>query len=358
MEIMKENDDLFFKKGRGAQYNSVNKFLKNHIEQDIDAHISEEEIKSQPQTQFFLENPKKIISTYNSPDLRNGFSINPYQGCEHGCIYCYARNSHEYWGYSAGIDFETKIMYKPNAAIKLEKQFQSKTWEPQIVSLSGNTDCYQPAERKFEITRSLLKIFLQYRNPVSIITKNALILRDTDILQELAKMNLIHVNISITTLNEELRRAMEPRTVTAGQKLNVINQLTKAGIPVAIMTAPIIPGLNDHEIPSIIEEAAKNGARDAGYTVVRLNGAIGEIFEDWINKSFPDKALKVIKKIKSCHGGKLNDSQWYRRMHGEGLIAEHIAQVHELAKKRWMNDNPMPAYDLSYFRRNMQMSIF
>ncbi len=341
-------------KGRGAQLNTSNRFLKQRFEAEPD-----EDIQSSPQTKFFTETPKKIISTFSSPDLPIGKSINPYQGCEHGCIYCYARNSHEYWGFSAGLDFETKIMVKKNAAQLLEEQFLKKSWEPAPIELSGNTDCYQPAEKKFELTRSLLKVFLKYRNPVGMITKNALILRDIDLLSELAAHRLVHVYISITSLNEDLRQAMEPRTVTSKKRLQVIERLTAAGVPVGVMSAPIIPGLNDQEIPKILEAAAQAGALTAGYTVVRLNGAIAELFEDWIYKTFPDRAEKVLNQIRDCHGGQLNDSRWNVRMMGEGKIAEHIRQLHRISCNRFLANRAMPPYDLTQFRKDgMQMKLF
>src|ERR1700744_792374 len=310
------NNDAFFK-GRGAQINVHNKFLKTKYVLD---HIEglDEPLLENTTTQVFEENPKKIVSESNSPDLSHMFSINPYQGCEHGCIYCYARNTHEYYGFSAGLDFERKIIVKRNAAELLEQYFNKKNYQPVAILLSGNTDCYQPIERRLKITRSLLEIFLRYRNPVSIITKNNVILRDMDILGELAKLNLIHVNVSITSLNEQLRQKLEPRTVTATGRLAVIQKLSEIGVPVRVMAAPIIPGLNSNEVPDIIKAAADRGARAAGFTIVRLNGAISEIFTDWIYKAFPDRAEKVLNLIKNCHEGKLNDSEFGRRMSGEG----------------------------------------
>ncbi len=346
------------RKGRGAQFNTVNRFERLHYEPDL---IQPDEWGEVPgtKTQFFAENPKKIISEVKSPDVPMLKSINPYQGCEHGCIYCYARNAHEYWGFSAGLDFESRIMVKKNAAQLLEAELLSPRWKPVPISLSGNTDCYQPAERQFRITRSLLEVFLKYRNPVGIITKNALILRDLDLLSELAKHNLVHVYITLTTLNEELRRALEPRTVTAKQRLAVIRKLTEAGIPTGVMTAPIIPGLNDHEIPKLIEAAAEAGALAAGYTVVRLNGAIGELFEDWIHKAFPDRADKVLRQIKDCHGGSLNDSRWGTRMRGEGALSEHIRTLHAVACARYFGGRTFPKLDRTQFRKEgMQMKLF
>src|ERR1700760_2790866 len=319
-----DNDEFF--KGRGAQVNTHNKFLKNKYVLD---HIEglDEPLLENTTTQIFEETPKKIVSESNSPDLSHMFSINPYQGCEHGCLYCYARNTHEYYGFSAGLDFERKIIVKRNAAQLLEEYLNKKNYKPVAMLLSGNTDCYQPQERKLKITRSLLQLFLLYRNPVSIITKNNVILRDLDIISELAKMNLVHVNISLTSLNEQLRQKLEPRTVTATGRLAVIQKLSELGVPVRVMAAPIIPGLNSSEIPDIIKAAADRGALSAGFTIVRLNGSIGEIFSDWIYKAFPDRAEKVLNMIKSCHAGNLNDSEFGRRMGGDGRLADSIHQL-------------------------------
>lgn len=341
-----ENEEFF--KGRGAQVNTHNKFLKNKY---VLEHIEglDEQFLENTATQIFEETPKKIVSESNSPDLSHMFSINPYQGCEHGCIYCYARNTHEYFGFSAGLDFERKIIVKRNAAELLEQYFNKKNYKPVSILLSGNTDCYQPLERKLKITRSLLQVFLQYRNPVSIITKNNVILRDLDILGELGKMNLVHVNVSITSLNEQLRQKLEPRTVTASGRLSVIQKLTEKGIPVRVMAAPIIPGLNSSEIPTIIKAAADRGALAAGFTIVRLNGSIAEIFTDWIHKAFPDRAEKVLNMIKACHDGKLNDSDFGRRMSGDGNIAQSIHQMFRMSVNRFMGDRIMPEFDYSLF---------
>src|SRR5476649_2162917 len=323
-----DNSDFF--KGRGAQVNTHNKFLKNKY---VLEHIEEldEPLLENTATQLFEETPKKIVSTSNSPDLSHMYSINPYQGCEHGCIYCYARNSHEYYGFSAGLDFERKIIVKRNAPELLEQYFNKKKYQPVGILLSGNTDCYQPIERKLKITRGLLEVFLKYRNPVSIITKNNVILRDLDIITELAKLNLVHVNVSLTSLNEQLRQKLEPRTVTATGRLGVIQKLSEKGIPVRVMAAPIIPGLNSNEIPDIIKAAADRGALAAGFTIVRLNGSIAELFTDWVHKSFPDRAEKVLNMIAACHSGQLNDSRFGKRMSGDGNIAQSIQQLFRMA---------------------------
>ncbi|MEO1654777.1 MAG: PA0069 family radical SAM protein, partial [Bacteroidota bacterium] len=320
--------------------------------------IDEPEHLSNPQTQIFLEHPKKILSKNDSPDLPWRYSLNPYQGCEHGCIYCYARNAHEYWGWSAGLDFESKIIVKPDAPQLLEKAFLQKNWQPAPVMLSGNTDCYQVQERKYKLTRALLKVFLKYGNPVSVLTKNSLIERDIDILKELAQENLVHTAITITTLDENLRQKMEPRTTQGQRKLKTIERLAQAGIPVGLMMAPIIPGLNDHEVMPIVKAAADRGARTAFHTVVRLNGAIGPIFKDWLYKNFPDRADKVWRQIQSLHGGDVQDNRWKRRMVGEGKFAENIKQMMRVSKQKFMAERKMPPYDLTKFRRGGNLSLF
>ena len=352
--------DNYFK-GRGAQINTVNRFLKNSYTQE---HIEaiDEPMMSNSKTQVFLEYPKKIVNKVASPDAYSPYSMNPYQGCEHGCIYCYARNTHEYWGFSAGLDFERKIIAKPEAASILRKQLMNKSWVVAPIMFSGNTDCYQPLERKMQLTRKMLEVLLEFKHPVGMITKNSLILRDTDILQEMAKHKLVHVMVSITSLREELRLAMEPRTTTAKQRLKVIDELTRAGVPTGVMTAPIIPGLNSHEMPAIIEQAANSGAINAGYTIVRLNGSIGEIFKDWIHKTFPDTAEKVLNQIAEVHGGQLSDSRYGTRMRGEGKIADGIKSLFHSAVKKYLSGRKAYELDLTAFKRpsdkNGQMSLF
>ena len=351
------NDDYF--KGRGAQVNTHNKFLKvKYVAEHIEG--LDEPLLHNSKTQLFMENSKSIVSKSNSPDLSHMHSINPYQGCEHGCIYCYARNSHEYYGFSAGLDFERKIIVKRNAPELLEEYFNKRRYQPTPIVLSGNTDCYQPIERDLEITRRLLEIFIQYKHPVSIITKNNLILRDMDIVEELAKLNLIHVNISITSLDEQLRQKLEPRTVTSIGRLNVIEKLSAKGVPVRVMTAPIIPGLNSNEVPAIIKAAANRGAVAAGFTMVRLNGSIAEIFTDWIHKTFPDRAEKVLNLIREVHDGNLNDSEFGRRMSGDGEVAESIHQLYRMACKKYLGDREMPGYNLSLFtpKTGRQITLF
>ncbi len=353
---MEEEIDDYFK-GRGAQIKTENKFLKA---QYVTEHVEglDEPLLTAPNTQIFYENAKKIVNKVESPDLHGMYSLNPYQGCEHGCIYCYARNTHEYWGFSAGLDFESKIIVKQNAPALLEKFLIHPDWHATPIMVSGNTDCYQPLERKLEITRKLLMIFSKYRHPVGMISKNSLVTRDLDILSDLAKDGLVQVHISITTLNEDLRRVMEPRTASAKKRLMTVETLAKAGIPVGIMNAPIIPGLNHHEIPAVLKAAADHGALGAGMTMVRLNGSIGKIFEDWLKKNFPDRFEKVWHQISAVHGGNVNDSTFGRRMTGEGNYAEAVHQLFRSAKKKYFNGRTMPALDLTKFRKGGNLNLF
>lgn len=343
-------------KGRGAQLNTDNKFLKQAYVAEH-KEVIDEEMLTDSRTSYYYENPKKIINKITSPDIPSEYSMNPYQGCEHGCIYCYARNSHEYWGFSAGLDFERKIIIKQNAPELLEKQLMNKNWEVSPIMLSGNTDCYQPVERQLQLTRKMLEVLMMFKHPVGIITKNSLILRDVDILREMAKHKLVHVMVSITSLESELRLAMEPRTTTAAQRLKTIKELNEAGIPTGVMVAPIIPGLNSEEMPAIIEAAARNGAVNAGYTIVRLNGSIKNIFTDWIHKTFPDKANKVLKQIAECHGGDVEDNRFGTRMRGEGKIAESLRLLFKAAVKKHMANRMSYPYNLTAFTRPSKKGI-
>ncbi|MGV3538446.1 MAG: PA0069 family radical SAM protein [Rufibacter sp.] len=346
-------------KGRGAQYNPANPYLKNEY---VVEHLEgvDEPWTFHGKTEFLTEYPKKLVNEIDSPDLGLVYSMNPYQGCEHGCIYCYARNSHAYWGLGAGIDFEQKIIIKENAPQVLKEQLNHPKWKVRPIMLAGNTDCYQPIEAKKKITRQLLEVLLQHRHPVSLITKNALILRDLDLLQELSRLQLVHVSVSITTLQEELRQKLEPRTATGARRLAVVKSLSEAGVPVNVMVAPIIPGLNDQEVPAILQASAEAGALRAAYTIVRLNGAIGPLFEDWVQKAYPDRAAKVLDQIKSCHGGTLNDSQFGRRMSGEGKWADMIRSLFQVTYQRYFKGREMPAYDLTAFTPSggKQLSMF
>ncbi|WP_430410736.1 PA0069 family radical SAM protein [Kordia sp.] len=350
-------------KGRGAQKNVHNRFLQDAHETRADFLEycrKEGEEADKNKTTYINTFPKTIVNKVKSPDVGMEYSLNPYQGCEHGCIYCYARVTHEYWGFSAGLDFERKILIKRNAAELLEEKIKKKSWKACPIILSGNTDCYQPAEKEFEITRNLLKVFLKYKHPVGIITKNALILRDLDILKELAKDNLVNVNISITSLSEETRRVLEPRTATIKKRLETVQTLAENGIPVNVMLAPIIPSINSHEILPMAKKVAELGASSIAFTIVRLNGAIGEIFSDWIHKTMPDKAEKVLHQIESCHGGSLGDSRYGNRMRGEGKIAEQIRNLIKLARLKYFKDKNMPRLNriLHEKYKNGQYSLF
>ncbi len=354
---MQENEDYF--KGRGAQVNTPNKFLRQSYAQE---HIEglDEELLTNSATEYIEDHPKKILNKSESPDMPFAYSLNPYQGCEHGCIYCYARNAHEYWGYSAGLDFERKIIVKKNAADLLIKTFQNPKYIPRVAMLSGNTDCYQPIERKLKLTRSLLEVFLRFRNPVSIISKNDLILRDMDLLKELAAMNLLCISISINSVRESIRLKLEPRTVSLKKRFEVIEKLSTAGIPCFVMVAPVIPGLTVEDIPQVIKRAADCGACGAGFTIVRLNGAIGTIFTDWVHKAFPSRAEKILNQIRACHAGKLNDSRWGLRMSGDGKEAESITRLFKLSRKKYMEGRSLPDLrtDLFYCKEQDQLKLF
>jgi DNA repair photolyase len=348
-----------FEKGRGAQFNPKNRFLKGEYVQEHAEAIDEWEHEKR-HTEYILDDSKTLVNKVTSPDVGMMYSANPYQGCEHGCVYCYARNSHEYWGYSAGIDFESRIVVKKNAPALLRKFFENKSWEPATISLSGNTDCYQPIERRMKITRALLEICLEYRNPVGIITKNALVLRDLDIIKELASMNLVRVFTSITSLDEGLRQVMEPRTASYRSRLKVVETLSKEGVPTGIMNAPLIPGLNDMHMHDVLKSASDAGAKWAGYTLVRLNGAIGNIFKDWLYKAFPDRADKVWHQICECHDGQVSDSRWGNRITGDGKYAELIRDQFKLYCRKYNFNEDKSELNTTLFRRlkNKQLSLF
>ena len=350
-------------KGRGAQKQVHNRFfeLSHELRDDFLNYCNAENEEAQSNRTNFIEVfPKSFVNRVDSPDVGMGYSANPYQGCEHGCVYCYARNSHEYWGYGAGLDFERTILVKKKAPSLLEKKITAKSWMGDTIVFSGNPDCYQPVERKLEITRQCLEVMLKWKHPTGIITKNALILRDLDILKELARYNLISVNISITSLEEGTRRLLEPRTASIEQRLKTVRVLSENGIPVRVMMAPIIPSLNSHEILPLVRMVSKLGALDVAYTVVRLNGQIAEIFSDWARKTIPDRAERILNQIAECHGGTLNDSQYGRRMRGEGVFAEQIKKTMEIAKKKYLGGEKLLALDKSHYLqlKNPQMRLF
>lgn len=352
-----------FIKGRGAQQNTSNRFLQHRFEMRDDflefCRLEGEEAESN-RTKYIPIFPKTIVNEVDSPDVGMGYSMNPYQGCEHGCVYCYARNTHEYWGYSAGLDFERRILVKKSAPELLEAKIKHKKWKAQTIVLSGNTDCYQPAEQKFEITRKCLEVFSKYRHPVGIITKNALVLRDLDILRELNQHQLVGVNVSVTSLSEKTRRTLEPRTASIKKRLKTIQVLSENGIPVNAMLAPMIPGINSHELLQLAKAVADHGALSFGLTVVRLNGAIGQLFSDWIKKAMPDRAEKVLHLIQDCHGGTLNDSRFGTRTKGEGKIAEQIHEMAQIARKRYFSNKIFPPLNTALHEqyKDGQMKLF
>ena len=353
---------LPYLKGRGAQINPDSPYEKlQRGDAALDWALQEAGWEdAELKTEYLETHPKTILNKVPSEDVPMEWSMNPYQGCEHGCVYCYARNTHPYWGYSAGIDFERKILVKKNAAKLLEETLKKKSWKASPVMFAGNTDIYQPAERTFGITRECLEVFWKYRHPVGLITKNSLVLRDLDILEKLAKERLVHVAISLTTLDEPLRQFLEPRTATVEQRLKTIETLTSAGIPVFVMMAPIIPGLNEHEVFAVAKKVSELGAGGMAYTMVRLNGDVGLIFEDWLRKAMPDRAEKVLNKIRSAHGGNLSDSRPGVRMRGEGKIAEIIREQFRVAKARYFADRKMPEFnlDLHEHHKSSQLRLF
>jgi len=347
---------------RGARENPGNRFEKIHLEPDEDWN-PEDDNGGRPQgskTQFLVDHSKTAIAYNDGPDIGFNASLNPYRGCEHGCIYCYARPTHEYLGFSSGVDFETKIMVKERAPELLRAELSSPKWKPQIIVMSGVTDCYQPVERKLKLTRRCLEVLAEFRNPIAIITKNFLVTRDIDVLSELAKYNCASVCLSVTTLDTKLRNVMEPRTSPPQARLNAIRKLSEAGIPVSVNVAPIIPGLTDHEAPAILKAAREAGATSAGFTVVRLPYANALLFEKWLETHFPDRKEKVLNRIKAMRGGKMYDAQWGKRMRGEGIFAEQIAQMFEVARRKAGFADERSELSAEHFRRpgGTQLSLF
>ena len=337
--------------GRGAAFNTPNRFERTAIETIKDDIVVEDDEGRPLRTTYYLDRSRSALAKNDAPDVPFTYSINPYRGCEHGCIYCYARPSHEYLGFSAGLDFESKIVVKPDIATLLDVDLGKRGWEPQIVCLSGNTDCYQPAERHFRTTRAVLEVFLARRNPVGLITKNALVMRDLDLLARLAEQKLVTATVSITTLDPEIARAMEPRASTPARRLEALLALAAAGVPTGVNVAPIIPGLTDEELPEILRAAAARGARYAGYSLCRLQGAIEPLFRDWLARTMPDRAEKVMARIRDVHGDDLAGAGYHVRMRGRGPYAEAIARMFEVMTKRLGLDGQWPALDATRFVR-------
>lgn len=335
-------------RGRGAATNPANRFEKVSYERDEEWNPEE---NPAPTTQFLRDRTKSIITYNDSPDIGFDASINPYRGCEHGCAYCYARPYHEYLGFSSGLDFETKIVVKEDAPELLRKELASPKWKPQFLAMSGVTDCYQPIERKLQITRRCLEVLVDFRNPVAIVTKNFLVTRDIDLLKELARFDAVGVYLSVTTLDANLARVMEPRTAQPAARLRAVEMLAKAGVPVGILMAPIIPAINEPEIPAVLKAAANAGAQYAGYVVLRLPYAVKTLFEDWLERHFPDRKEKVLNRIREMRGGKLNEAEFGKRMRGEGIFAQQIRKMFEVARRRAGIANQGPKLSTDSFRR-------
>jgi DNA repair photolyase len=335
-------------RGRGTGSDPENRFTRLSVEPDYDAgELPPEQVA----TRFYVDGSRTALARNDSPDVGFAVSLNPYRGCEHGCVYCYARPTHEYLGFSAGLDFETRIMVKEDAPELLRRELASPAWEPQTIAISGVTDAYQPIERRLAITRRCLAVLAEFGNPVAVITKNALVRRDADLLGELARQGAAAVSLSITSLDPELQRRMEPRTSPPAKRLEAIAALVAAGIPVSVMVAPVVPGLTDHEIPAILAAAAKAGARSAGFVPLRLPGAVAGLFEGWLAEHYPDRRQKVLARIRELRGGRLNDPRFGSRMRGEGIFAEQIAALFHTAAHRHGLDGGFPPLSTAAFRR-------
>jgi len=336
--------------GRGTEDNPANRYEQIYVEPDepVDGEAAE---AGAPPTIFYRDTSRSILAENDSPDIDFRFSLNPYRGCEHGCIYCYARPSHEYLSLSAGLDFERRILVKPDAAELLRRTFLSPRWQPQTVALSGNTDCYQPVEHRLQLTRRCLEVFSEFVNPVSITTKSALVTRDIDLLCDLASHGAAHVVLSITSLDGALARRMEPRAAQPERRLEAVQSLSVACIPTGILIAPVIPGLNDEEIPRILAAAAAAGARSASWTLVRLPQPVDLLFTDWLAEHFPERRERVLGRIRACRDGRLSDTCFGRRLRGQGVYAEHIDALFNAAARRHGLDQPLPPLNAEAFHR-------
>jgi DNA repair photolyase len=335
-------------KGRGSSSNPTNRFVRTTYERDADWNPNDD---VSPRTQIIKDTTQSIIAYNNSPDVGFDAGINVYRGCEHGCAYCFARPTHEYLGFSAGLDFETRIVVKEKAPELLRNELMSPRWKPQPLAMSGVTDCYQPLERKMLLTRRCLEVLAEFRNPVCIITKNFLVTRDVDLLAELARHNAVVVNISITTLDPALTPKLEPRASLPKARLEAIRLLSGAGVPVGVLTAPMIPGLNDHEMPGIIAQAVAAGATFAGYVPLRLPFGLKDLFADWLEQHFPDRKEKVLNQVRAIRGGKMNDGNFGSRMRGEGLFAQQLNQLFHVACRKAGLPHERPELSTAHFRR-------
>lgn len=339
-------------KGRGSPLKPENRFLPVHAEPDYEHFENDEEFLEELRTvptEFLADTSKSVVTQNDSPDIPFRYSLNPYRGCEHGCAYCYARPGHEYLGLNAGIDFESKILVKEQAPALFREFLARDGWQPELIMLSGVTDCYQPAERRFRLTRGCLEVALEARQPLALITKNALVLRDLDLLSQLAAHRLVSIAVSVTTLDEGLARTMEPRTSRPAARLRAIRELTQAGVPVHAMLAPLIPGLNDHEVPQLMQAVREAGALRAGFVLLRLPLAVAPVFRDWLERALPTHAERIENLIRGTRGGQLNVSRFGERMRGTGHIAEQIEQTFRVFARKHGLDQPLPKLDFSQF---------
>jgi len=342
-------------RGRGSASNPKNRF--ESLERVAEP-MGADEVSS-PATQFLPDRSKSVVVYNDSPDVGFDASVNPYRGCEHGCVYCYARPTHEYLGFSAGLDFETRIMVKADAPQLLRKELSRPKWVPRVLAMSGVTDCYQPVEKRLELTRRCLEVLLEFRNPVMIVTKNYLVARDIDILSELAKHQGAAVFISLTTLDEKLSGLMEPRASRPTRRLAAISALSRAGIPVGYLQAPMIPGFTDSEAPAIAKAAAGAGARFAGYVALRLPHGVKELFESWLELHYPGKKDKILNRVRAVRRGMLNDPNFHSRMKGEGIFAEQMADLFRLACNKAGIHERSPRLSTGQFRRpKEQLKLF
>jgi DNA repair photolyase len=340
-------------KRRGAQIEPPNRFESTHREHEFEHREHDEELLADEriiETQFIPDHSQSLLTENNSPDIPFRWSINPYRGCEHGCVYCYARPTHEYLGMNAGIDFETKIMVKLRAPDLLRDELARPSWLPEAISMSGVTDCYQPGERKFRLTRGCLEVLLEARQPVTIVTKNALVLRDLDLICEMASRNIVRVAVSVTTLDRQLARTMEPRTSPPAERLRAIRELNQSGVPVMVMVAPVVPGLTDSEVPEILRAAHDAGARSAGYIMLRLPLNVRPVFLDWLQRNYPLKQQRIESHIRAVRGGQMNDPNFGSRMRGQGIMADQIENIFDLFAKKYGLDGELPELDCSQFQ--------
>ncbi len=339
-------------RGRGAQSNPNNRFHKIHLQADYEQLEGDDEFFEglrKVNTEYFEDDSQTILSENNSPDIPFRYSLNPYRGCAHGCAYCYARPTHEYLGLSAGIDFESMIFVKTRAAELLSQQLSNKNWHSEPIMMSGVTDCYQPAERQFRLTRACLEVARQFGQPISIVTKNALVTRDIDILADMSQHNMTRVAISLTSLDQMLTRVLEPRTSSPAARLRAMRELSSAGIPVTVMNAPIIPGLNDSEIPALLQAAHEHGATFAGYVLLRLPLTVKPVFLDWLAKNVPSQQAKIEHLIQQTRDGSHNQSQFGQRMRGSGAFAEHLSSMFKIFAHKHQLQRKPPPLDCSRF---------